>query len=203
MSKTVKKNSAAEKRAIPKARGEFHTARSEAMNAYAGLEQNMSMLFASLLGTDHPRAFAAFEAVIDSRAKWVMLEKLLTLNHGDKYKKFFNGLMREAGRLNRSRNKIVHWIVYITRRGEEPFDPSQDIFLGEHPDLFGKGQMFLGEINDFKHKTEFYATLIMSFNLFLMAPDLRSDPEKTRWHEIFLSEPVYPPPLGHPLDRFH
>ena len=203
MSKTVKKNSAAERSAIREAKTEFHVARSEAITSYAQLEQNMAFLFAGLMGKISLRkAFIAFEAISSLRARLVMLEKLLTRDHGDTYQKFFTGFIRDVGGINNTRNNIVHWIIYTTSRGEEPFDPSRDIFLGEHPNLFGEETMLLHEINEFSRETEFYSLLLLYFRTFLKEPNLPGDPNKTSWHDIFQSKPVYPPPLGHPLDRF-
>jgi len=200
---TVKQNPPAERRARRRADTEFHKTRSKAMNSYAQLEQNMAFFFGTLIGGNRQKTFIAFSAIINARARWLMLAKLLRLVHGDKYKEFFPFYYKQAQELDPIRNKIVHWLIVGQTRGEEPFDRKQDVFLAEHPNLFGKNKLFLDDIKAFAHKVEFYGALLTQFDLFLLNPNLPCDPSKTPWPEIFQSKPVYPPPLGHPLDRFY
>lgn len=181
----------------------FEIKRSRAMNAYARLEQNMAMLFSSLLGTNYKKAFIAFSAITNTGFRWVALEKLFKLARGEKHKEFLAGFIKEARKLDGPRNKIVHWMVSTQNRGQVPFDPEKDVFLSEHPNLFGKKKMLIGDLEVFKHKADYFADLLSQFNYFIKNSELPQDPSKTPWSEIFQSKPVYPPPMGHPLDRFH
>jgi len=196
----------AEKNARRAARDQFHIMRSEALNAYAQLEQHMAIVFDNLLhGAQTLDSFVVFGSILNTRSRLIMLEKLFQLRPGlEDFKRFFDGLLKEIRKIETFRNKLVHWIVLEGSTGGKPFDPERDVFLAEHPNIFAERKLYSIDIARFWHKTEFFSQLLYQFSLYIkMRHALPGAPEKTPWIEIFQERPTYPPPIGHQLDRFH
>lgn len=208
MSKPAEPEPTAEEEARREALQEFHIARSEALNTYAELERHMAFTFDLLLGTDSRKAFCVFSSVLNTRARLKMLQQLVKLTYPGttddptKYDDFIVGFSEGVGKLDGFRNKLVHWIIEGNHRGEEAFDSSKDIFLADHPDIFKGNKRYLPEILEFDGKAKFFSLLIFYFSTYLRHPTDLGNPDKTPWPEIFQQRPVYPPPIGHQLDRF-
>lgn len=181
---------------------EFSIARAEAINAYANFEHHFAILFRTLLGVDSAKAFAVFGAVINSRARIRMIERLLHLSFGDKYSTFFNSLRNKLQGLDEVRNRIAHWLVLQQHRDGAEFKPNTDIFLSEHPNTYARGKIYKHELEHFSKQADFYRLLVFYFAMHLENPAATSnDPSKRAWEVIFLEEVAYPPPEDHPLHR--
>lgn len=189
--------------AVANATDNFTRARARAINTYAELEQSMRELFTVLLGADSVRAALVFASMQNARSRLIVLQDLLHIAKGKTHDKFFIKATREMQKIDSARNQIIHWIAQYSVRGGKPFDPERDVFLAEHPNLYGLRKVYINDLVEFVEKTQFYAHLIYYFGIYLKAPAMAADqmPGKTSWHDIFLRPPVYPPPAAHPLNR--
>jgi hypothetical protein len=101
----------------------LRTARALAIEEYAKLESALSGLLAHLLETTQAKASIVFYSLLNSRARNLMFQSLITARHGDKYDIHWFGQPGERGarripglfvlidQLNEERNRIVHWQI--------------------------------------------------------------------------------------------
>lgn len=178
---------------------EFHAARADAINTYAGLEQSLAMLFATLLQADIHKSYIVFHQFINHRSRRKILSELMRLNFGDKYRIFFRSVIQLLENVDRTRNKVIHWIALVTATGGKPFNANKDIALFKHPDAFARGKLCRQQLLEFQKKSEFLRLLIFYFAIFLEHGDSIAPGGKTNWGKIFSERAVYPPPQDHPL----
>jgi hypothetical protein len=198
MAKKSTPTDADDKVARQNASREFALARAEAINTYAGLEQNLGLLFETLLCAPSDRAYVVFGLIQDSRRRLRMIQDLLRLAHSSEYDDFFDSLVGKLPGTDGTRNKIVHWITLNQTAGKRNFNPKKDIFLQEHPNIYSPGKFYQHEILHFTRQCRFYSMLVYYFRTYLLNPSfLIHGPPKTKpWHEIFHEEVAYPPPKG-------
>lgn len=177
----------------------FAILRVQAINAYGQLEQAQLSLFAALLGADMIKAATVLAAMQNARSRHIVIQDLLRISQGDKYKKFYAKLQTELSKLDGERNKIVHWMEMGAIIGGGEFNPERDIFLAEHPNLFGLRKVHASDLRSFVNRTHFYSRLVFKFAEHLQRPNIPVAENKTPWREIFLRPPQYPPEPDHPL----
>jgi hypothetical protein len=171
---------------------EFAIARAKGIDFYAHLELNLGLLFDALLAGDSRMAFAAFGAMQTNRKRLIALSKMLGLTYGDKYELFFDSLSRKINGLDGSRNKIVHW---------SSWGSGENVFLSEHPDIFGRSRFELHEIKNFEKKVGVLQNFTFYFGIYIKNPAFLDDgpPKQTPWREIFQRPIDDPLPADHPL----
>jgi hypothetical protein len=174
----------------------FNRARAKALNTYADLERMLGRLFTKLLSTDEAKAYFIFSKIIHYQTRRELLTELMTLTYEDRYKEFFETLMKQQAKVDKTRNKVVHWIVETSQRGSEPVDPEKDVNL-HHPHLHDLPPFTKKQIEAFTERAEFVRRLVFSFVVYLKSGS-KMDPE---WHEVFHKPVVYPPPKDHPAMR--
>ena len=181
---------------------EFQIERARAINMYASLEASMAGLFATLMSADSRKSHFVFSRLISPRSKREVLTKLIELNYGDAYDKFFKSLIKRVSELDGPRNRIVHWIAKSILSGDKRFAPPNDHFLTEHPDIFGDTRMFLAEMAAFRERADFLQQLIFYFDQHLKMGRADAVPGPA-WPQIFQQQCSYPPPTDHPLVLMH
>lgn len=193
--------------------GKLQIARAEAIEAYARLEHSMCFLFGYLLGggcvAAFPKASAVFFNITSARNRNKALEKLLELEHGNKYDIFWygegkpggiGGLFKLIKQLDQSRNEIIHWSVSRTLSTTDFDAQMEKLVPGEIFAYSPNGRSIsIDELNDFVKKANFVVGSIMAFSSTSekTIPDAVRDP----WLPIFQSPVAYPPPSNHPLSQ--
>jgi hypothetical protein len=182
------------------ARVAFSAARSKAINTFAGLEEYMAHLFATLMQADSKKSYFVFSRLLMPRARRDVLSHLIELTYGSQFELFFSSLMKRIGELDIPRNRIVHWIAKETIPPQGQFAPPNNVFLCEHPDIFGRQKMFIAEIQKFTEKADFIGLVVFYFDIYLKH-GRRPDAPGSPWPDIFQQRCTYPPPMEHPLVR--
>lgn len=175
----------------------FALARAKAINTYAMVETSMAQLFEYLLQAESRKSYFVFSRLISPRSKRECLTELMGLTYGDKFKEFFPTLMKRVGELDGPRNEIVHWIHKYAIRGTD-FDPSEDDFLVDHPNIFSGDKVKIKDLRDFTEKCDFLRQVIFYFCIYLKLGQRPDEPGST-WPGIFQKRCSYPPPTDHPL----
>ena len=190
-----------ENEARQRALDEFAISRAKAINTYADLERSLATLFEALLGADLRKSFAVFAIILTARGRLDIINTLLKLEHGDRYKTFFDSLYLKLVGISGLRNRIIHWILLQSTTGGQPFKPRTDVFLNEHPDIYAGGKFYKHEVDDFTRRANFYRLLIFYFGLNIKSPAFvaEGNPDKRPWQDIFTEKVSYPPPADHPL----
>lgn len=88
---------------------ELSIARGTAINAYAGMEQALCLLLASLIGTDKAIAAIILYRVTATRSRMGIIDKLKKRKHRSLHNVFWNSLLKEIGLIDQGRNELVHW----------------------------------------------------------------------------------------------
>lgn len=87
----------------------IHEAIGRAVDANAHLEGSQAMLLEQILGVPPHAAWIIFFSAQNTRARYEMLQALLSLKHGDKYTRFWKACGTFLQRLSKFRNALVHW----------------------------------------------------------------------------------------------
>jgi hypothetical protein len=183
---------------IRNAINEFNIKRSEAINAYAALEQSIANLFSTLLGANIIKSYVVFSRIINVRSRNEILSELMRISYGDEYKTFFKSLLAELSKIDVTRNNIVHWIL-LTTHSDQPFDTERDIAPHRHPNIFSEGRMLKPDVIEFRRRADFAARILEFFNSHLLFGDRPAPGGRKAWSEIFHQRVCYPPPKDHPL----
>lgn len=175
----------------------LYMARSKAIQAYAGLEQCLCLLFAQLLETRVDLAGIAFFKLTNTRARNRILEDLMKKRCGPESKPWRSSFIKRVGTIDQRRNEIVHWQVSINVA-----PPTVECRLIPHVywDMTEASPHHNPTtLTAFKDECDF---LSRSVNMFVMAT-LGSHQFAARetWLQIFREEVAYPPPHNHPLCR--
>lgn len=86
----------------------FDLARLAALKEYASLEHEVSLLFGNLLAVDSAVAAAIFYQITNTRARYAIIGRLISLNADSKWKTWKN-LERWLGSCDTVRNHLIHW----------------------------------------------------------------------------------------------
>jgi hypothetical protein len=189
--------------------GKLQLARAEAIEAYARFENCLSILFEFLLGAPSPKSSVVFYKITNANNRNKIIESLITIEHGDKYKVYWHGegkpgsksgLFKLIYQLDQTRNEIIHWTVARTIATTE-LNPQIEKLIP--PTMFGFQNVgktiSIAELNNFIAKANFVSGSVLSFAINtakgVQVPDSARDP----WLPIFHQPATYPPPSGHPL----
>jgi hypothetical protein len=165
-----------------------------AIQAYAGLEQALFLLFSRFSGTAKDVAGVIFFKITAARARDDILEKLLEIKYGNRYSVFWKSFASLINVVSGRRNEIVHWIATTTT--------SQGFFeTNLLPPSFWTRPMRTGKVSnddlvEFAAKCRFICELC---GLFQMELSQKPEAPPLAWRDIFQQPVVYPPPSTHPL----
>jgi hypothetical protein len=189
--------------------GKLQLARAEAIEAYARFENCLSILFGLLLGTPSPKSSVIFYKITSANNRNQIIESLIKIEHGDKYKVNWHGDGKSGGKsglfkliyqLDQTRNELIHWTVVRTIATTELNAQIEKLVP---PNMFrfqniGK-TISIAELNNFIAKANFVSGSVLNFAIntakAVRVPDSARDP----WLPIFQQPATYPPPSGHPL----
>jgi hypothetical protein len=87
----------------------IHAHMGQAIEAYSRVEQIQVQLLAVVLRLEYKMAAAIFYSVQNVRSRNEMIQTLLTLKYGEKYKEFWDSCTAFLSKLSVFRNAIVHW----------------------------------------------------------------------------------------------
>lgn len=185
--------------------------RSQALEAYAAVEQSLALLFASLLRTHPRRGAIVFFRITSSHARNVMIDALLKEEYGNEYDAYWHGVPGTPDRkglfsllrgLDAKRNEIVHWHL-STRIYDEPdgevaaelriIPPNIWTLSAESPSIS------VDDLKEFRAKAKFVQGAVGMFGSFAHG-DMSIAPETEQtWRDICRQPCTYPPPDTHPL----
>jgi hypothetical protein len=162
------------------------------------------MLFNSLLGSDTRKSYVVFSRLFVAQHRRQIFTELLALSYGETHATFTESLMNHLEKIDRRRNRVVHWIAMTSSTAGAP----DRIALHQHPNMFAGGRMTEDELTDFSKRAEFLAMLVYNFDHFIKfgaaQPGLPLDiPGRTPWRDIFQQPIEYPPHMDHPLRSFY
>lgn len=186
---------------INRAKDEFHLTRARALNAYAGLEQSLAILFSTLNSKEIRESYAEFGKLFVTRSRIQRLSDLMRIEFENQHDLFFRSLLQHLSDLTKTRNRIVHWIVMVSTTGGKEFDPDRDVKLYEHPNIFGTSELSKSDLLEFENKAEFFRLLVFYFDFYLRNGDRIAPGGAMNWSQVFQRPAEYPPPGGHPLNR--
>lgn len=179
-------------------------ARSNAIDAYANLENWLCLLLARLLGVEAKVAGIIFYRIANTRSRLAVLEAILKEMHGHDYSVFWNSLVREMKKIDETRNQIVHWHIHTITIGDYiPTEPRKIATMLVPPNIHAMGDNtpMIGEteMNAFIERAEFVGALISYFQAYLGGGI--PEPILGSWRKIFHEPMTYPPPASHPLSQ--
>jgi hypothetical protein len=87
----------------------FWALRGQAVQAYANLEQALCRIFSRLSGTPHDIAATIFFTITSTRARNIILDKLMRMKIKNEYNIFWTSLQKQLVQLSQKRNEIIHW----------------------------------------------------------------------------------------------
>ena len=187
---------------------ELKVARADAIHAYAGVEQALSLVLAAFLGATPTQASIIFFNIIASRSRDKILEGLLKEKFGKTYDTYWYGVEGQPGvksvpgmsallqQLATTRNFIVHWTIAVNI-GEGPI--TEELIPPTIWHLVDdRRSLSVQDLNAFRAKADFVWRSLNMFQLLISgiwpdAPDA--------WREIFQQPCTYPPSDGHPLGQ--
>jgi hypothetical protein len=167
-------------------------ARGVAMNAYAGIEQNLAVLLATFGDMPSDVGHTIFYQIVNTRARLQILKKLKKRKLGNQYDLFWRSVTEQIKDLDEGRNELAHWHV-IPRTPPADWD-----YVLKSPRPYGYG----GEKELTVEKCEEFAAhcTVIDFVLNMFWASLNNAPPPTdAWRDIFQRELVYPPLEGTPL----
>ncbi len=194
---------------------EPHFWRGKAIQAYAGIEFNLSMLFSGLLQTPIEYGGIVFFRLTNTSSRNSIFETLLKKRYGDQYHAFWHGIPNTPNKkglftlirqLDQRRNEIVHWHtvnhIHLGENGEQTSyldmaPPTAWAFKTEQPKLG------VAELQEFCAMADFVARSVGSFFAFTSGVVLVDAPSAKTWRDILQQPCIYPPPEDHPLSRNH
>ena len=177
---------------------DFRLARSEAIQAYAYLEQSLCGLFAHLAGVTDQIAGVIFFKMNNARSRVAVLERLKRLKYGSTRSGYFNSITAAVGPLDGVRNQLVHW--------HERFESRVNFVTGVHsmgsfldPPAYwdhsdSTPRMEIEEIQEFTSKCYAFGGSAFSLTYDWEGPLLPQP-----WPDIFEQPVAYPLPEDHPL----
>jgi hypothetical protein len=183
-------------------------ARANAIQAYANVEQSLSMLFSHLLGTTMQKAGVVFFRITNSHSRNTIISSLLTLQYGNSFDAFWHGQNHQPGmltlvrQLDSRRNEIVHWHVSDnvhldgeTQMRHQTLNP---------PNFWAQSgaSITVADLVEFCRKADFVQRSLTFFWITMHNPSLDNPlPENALlpWRDIFSRPVSYPPQDTHPL----
>lgn len=178
-------------------------ARAAAIEAYSDLEQQLSLQFADLMGSPHARASLVFYRITNTFSRNRILQSLLEMEYGARYKKFWGSLIKLIRQLDHERNKIVHWHIIggqIDENGKL-LDEEEPPLLAPHGDS-DEVCLSADELWEFVEKTEYVRLQAMMFYIFHLRRPSDEDRQANKTYEAFLQPCLYPPPKDNPGFHF-
>ena len=190
---------------------ELHVWRAKAIEAYADVEFNMSMLFSGLLQTPIDYGGIVFFRLTNTSSRNSIFETLLKKRHGDQYQVYWHGIPNTPNKrglftlirqLDQRRNEIVHWHtvshIHLGEKGEQTSyldmaPPTAWAFKTEQP------KMGVKELQEFCDKADFVARSIGSFFAHTSGAIPADSPSAKTWRDVLQQRCTYPPPEDHPL----
>ena len=184
-------------------------ARATALEAYAGVEQSLSMLLGVALGTDTQSAAIVFFRITNAKSRNQIIEALLQKRFGSEFDAFWfgipntpqkRGLMTLVNQLDSRRNEIIHWHT-VTEINVDTDPPTAIAALG--PPNFWQGsasRIDVAELREFIQRADFVSRAINMFSIHHGQFENPS-PLTDAWREIYRQPCVYPPASTHPLAR--
>jgi len=193
---------------------DLRLARAIAIEAYAGIESQLVVLLARLLGTTNDLAAIVFFRITNTSARNGILEQLLEKTHGTTYDTFWHGQPGTGGQrripglfaliqqLDTRRNEIVHWHPRSSSSslGERWDDLMPAYYWARAPHL---KPITTPDLEEFIAKADFVSSSIIRFTLFTTKPRevlaRTLGGELDAWTRIFQQPATYPPSTDHPL----
>lgn len=172
---------------------QLYVARAGAIETYAGLEGQLGMLFARLLGVDLQTAGIVFYRIVNTRSRNTILEKLLHLKHGAAYDAFWNSLVKHIRKLDGWRNEVVHW-----RARGVGFGGPEYVLVLAATDIWDPSPN--GPCWDVENLKYFHAYALFVTKLVeQLRRHFEGAPIDDAWLQIFREPVAYPPVDNHPL----
>lgn len=170
-------------------------ARAAAINAYAGVEQQLLIMFMTLTGLNSEIGGMIFFRIVNTRSRNAMMEELLAAILGKKLDPFQKSLFKIIGYLDSKRNEIVHWHLTGIQGYPETLSlvPPKESFP-----LPGVPAVLLKDLETFIETAGFIAYAICWFSLMTWGgfPDTN---EHRALRDKYLRSPIRLPVRTHPL----
>jgi hypothetical protein len=140
------------------ARDSFYISRAEVINAYNLMEQGLTLLFATVLGTNARYATLIISKIINTRARNEVVQNIVDHRTQKRFRVFTNSLFSEIATIDRLRNQIVHWRVdvqtgeYLLRPANIMSDSPERISESDLDEVWGRATYLAGALklfNDF------------------------------------------------------
>ena len=168
-------------------RDQFYIARAEALNSYALMEQSLSFLFASRLGTAPQYATLIVSKIVNTRARNEVIQRIVDDSSARLFRPFTNSLFTQIGKADGLRNQLVHWHVE-EKEGRFQLKPADLLTTSD-------ARMSEDEIVDLGRQCIFLSAVMMVFRAHLdewKSPSL---------HARFQQPLRYPPEPDDPLSQ--
>lgn len=172
------------------------TLRAHSVDAYASLEQSLSMLFASLLGASPDRASIVFYRIVNTKSRNTIISKLMRKEFGEQYGTWWNSLLKQIRKLDERRNEIIHWHVVTNIHSSDEGNTATLTLSAPGAYLEPERSEALGasDLLYFCKQASFVSRFL---NMFHMHTRIQALPPP--WPEIFQQGVTYPPDQVHPL----
>jgi len=176
----------------------FLVSRAVAIQAYAKLEQSLSMLFSLWLGTPPEIGGLVFFRITSKHAINRILDDLKTKRLQDEYNLFWNSFLSFIRTLDHRRNEIVHWHTVNNIDLSVAYESASKLSLAPPTGWATKSSASLNEsdLADFIAKCDFASGLVV---MFFGVQSQKSGDINEAWRDIFQQPIAYPPPDTHPL----
>jgi hypothetical protein len=186
----------------------FWALRGQAVQAYANLGQALCRIFSRLSGTPHDIAATIFFTITSTRARNIILDKLMRMKFKHEYNIFWTSLQKQLVQLSQKRNEIIHWNGLNTISSNESGETVVRVAL--RPPTFGvldinsaTPEIETKDLIDFSEKCDFFSRLCNMFVFIVLRPHHHTigEAERKPWLDIFRQTITYPPSDEHPLCR--
>jgi hypothetical protein len=178
----------------------FQTARGEAIDTYASLEQSLSHIFGHASGTPLEVAGAIYFRISSSRSRLAIIERLMEDRHQALYRPFLRPLLNRQKFVDQTRNQVVHW-----RR--TMLSAEQGSVYALQPPSWWKGDvthfLYTPQLEAFIIECNFWSVVLSIFHTHLTNPELFAQMPESSSPDIFQQPISYPLPADHPLSHWH
>jgi hypothetical protein len=189
--------------------GKLQLARAEAIEAYARFESCLSILFGFLLGTPSLKSSVIFYKITNANNRNQIIESLIKIEHGDKYKVYWHGEAKSGGKsglfkliyqLDQTRNEIIHWTVHRTIATTELNAQIEKLVPPNSFRFQNVGKAIsIAELNNFIAKANFVSGSVLNFAINTAKGIQVHGSARDPWLPILQQPVTYPPPSDHPL----
>jgi hypothetical protein len=186
---------------------QLYIARSRALDAYSQVEQSLSRLLSSLLGTTFELGSIVFFRITNANMRNRIFEDLLRKRFEDTYRAYWSGIPNTHNKrglftwirqLDDERNKIVHWAI-VNNISTDGLGAKSILSL-KKPNFWADNsaeEIRISELVEFVRKADFVHRSLNMFGMFISGQ--YAEALREPWQEIFQQPCLYPPPDTHPL----